>query len=220
MSRSIKLFVFGAVIAFSVYLKHLRDISATSFEPEYITSNDIFKLIIDKKKLGLNEVLTLEFIVKNDQAQNFTPPDFKNFNIIEGPKLNVSNSWVDGERSYSKSYTYGLMPSRLGIIKIGIATIKISNQIYQTVPSTVEVTSSKKPDFNVPENGFSPYDDYFGKGIYNNSTGNKFIIKNSNSTDAVVLLVNAYSGRKVRNEYIRKGSTFSMTGEFPTELII
>ena len=30
--------------------------------------------------------------------------------------------------------------------------------------------------------------------------------------DAHVLLVNAYSGRKVRNEFIRKGSTFSMTG--------
>ena len=27
-----------------------------------------------------------------------------------------------------------------------------------------------------------------------------------------MLLVNAYSGKKVRNEYIRKGSTFSMTG--------
>lgn len=43
--------------------------------------------------------------------------------------------------------------------------------------------------YPTPENGHSPYDDYFGKGIYNNSTGNKFIIKNSNSTDAVVLLV-------------------------------
>lgn len=212
MSRSLKLVVFGTVIAFSFYLKHLRDISATTFEPEYITSNDIFKLIIDKKKIGLNEVLTIEFIVKNDQAKNFTPPDFKNFNIVEGVKQNVSNTWVDGERSYSKSYTYGLMPSRLGIIKIDIATIKIGNQIYQTLPSTVEVTSSTKLDFKVPKNGFSPYDDYFGKGIYNNSTGNKFIIKNSNSTDAVVLLVNAYSDRKVRNEYIRKGSTFSMTG--------
>lgn len=63
-----------------------------------------------------------------------------------------------------------------------------------------------------PENGFSPYDDFFGRGIYNNSSGNVFEIKNSNSTDAVVLLVNAYSGRKVRNEYVRKGSTFSMTG--------
>ena len=65
---------------------------------------------------------------------------------------------------------------------------------------------------STPENGFSPYNSYFGKGIYDNSTGNVFKIKNSNSTDAIVLLVNAYSGRKTRNEYIRKGATFSMTG--------
>lgn len=63
-----------------------------------------------------------------------------------------------------------------------------------------------------PKNGFSPYNSFFGKGIYNNNTGNEFVIKNSNSTDAVVLLVNAYSGKKVRNEYIRKGETFKMTG--------
>ena len=62
-----------------------------------------------------------------------------------------------------------------------------------------------------PENGFSPYDSFFGRGIYEKSTYNSFVIKNSNSTDAVVLLVDAYSGRKVRNEYIRKGETFSMT---------
>lgn len=73
-------------------------------------------------------------------------------------------------------------------------------------------------NFPQPENGFSPYNDYFGRGLYNNDTGNEFIIKNSNSTDAVVLLVNAYSDKKVRNEYIRKGSTFSMS-EFPMELI-
>ena len=62
-----------------------------------------------------------------------------------------------------------------------------------------------------PENGFSPYDSYFGKGIYKNSTQNSFVIENSNSTDAVVLLVNAYSNKKIRNEFIRKGETFSMT---------
>ena len=63
-----------------------------------------------------------------------------------------------------------------------------------------------------PENGFSPYNTYFGKGKYNNNSNNTFIIKNSNSTDAVVLLVNAYSQQKIRNEFIRMGSTFSMTG--------
>ena len=63
-----------------------------------------------------------------------------------------------------------------------------------------------------PVNGFSPYDSFFGKGIYNNNTRNSFKIKNTNSSDAVVLLINAYSDRKVRNEYIRKGETFEMTG--------
>ena len=66
--------------------------------------------------------------------------------------------------------------------------------------------------FPTPKNGFSPYNQYFGKGIYNNNSGNEFIIKNSNQTDAIVLLVNAYTGRKVRNEFISKGSNFKMTG--------
>ena len=66
--------------------------------------------------------------------------------------------------------------------------------------------------FNKPKNGFSPYNAYFGKGIYDNSSGNVFILKNSNDTDAVVLLVNAYSGKKVRNEFVGRGDTFKMTG--------
>ena len=66
--------------------------------------------------------------------------------------------------------------------------------------------------YTQPKNGFSPYNSYFGKGTYNNKSGNIFVIDNSNKTDAVVLLVNAYSGRKVRNEYVRKGANFKMTG--------
>jgi len=70
----------------------------------------------------------------------------------------------------------------------------------------------KNKRFPTPKNGFSPYNKYFGKGIYDNNSGNEFVIKNSNQTDAVVLLVNAYNGRKVRNEFVRKGSNFKMTG--------
>ena len=75
---------------------------------------------------------------------------------------------------------------------------------------------SVNPDFPElflqPKNGFSPYNAYFGKGIYDNSSGDVFILKNSNDTDAVVLLVNAYSGKKVRNEFVGRGDTFEMTG--------
>ena len=72
-------------------------------------------------------------------------------------------------------------------------------------------SSSSSANYTRPKEGFSPYDEYFGRGIYDKSVMNEFVIKNSFSTDAVVLLINAYTGRKVRNEYIRKGSNFSMT---------
>ena len=65
--------------------------------------------------------------------------------------------------------------------------------------------------YDRPENGHSPYNKYFGKGVYDNSSSNYFLIKNSNATDAIVLLVDAYSRKKIRNEYIRKGSDFKMT---------
>ena len=66
--------------------------------------------------------------------------------------------------------------------------------------------------YPTPKNGFSPYNSVFGRGIYNNDSGNQFVIKNTQSSHAIVLLVNAYSDRKIRNEFVRKGETFTMTG--------
>ena len=65
--------------------------------------------------------------------------------------------------------------------------------------------------YKTPENGFSPYNSYFGNGIYEKNNRNTFIIENTNSTHAVVILVDAYGNRKIRNEFIRKGESFSMT---------
>ena len=63
-----------------------------------------------------------------------------------------------------------------------------------------------------PKNGFSPYNAWLGRGVYNNSN-NRFEIENSNETDAVVLLVSAnWPETKIRNEYIRKGQSFEMSG--------
>jgi len=57
-------------------------------------------------------------------------------------------------------------------------------------------------------NGASPFDACFGKGRF---SGNAWILfKNSNSSDAIVCLVNVNSGKTIRNEYIRAGSHFKM----------
>ena len=63
-----------------------------------------------------------------------------------------------------------------------------------------------------PQNGYSPYDSYFGNGIYNNSTDNTLIINTPKSSNIIFLLKDIYSGKVIRNEYIRKNSRFSLTG--------
>ena len=79
-----------------------------------------------------------------------------------------------------------------------------------TTPKTP--TKDRVVYYTTPDNGFSPYNDVFGKGIYHNSANNNFLVKNTNKSHAVVLLIDASSGRKVRNEFVRKGETFNMTG--------
>jgi len=82
---------------------------------------------------------------------------------------------------------------------------------YEVDDSTSTFTNSIEY-FETPENGFSPYDDYFGQGVYDDSTNNEFVIENSNQNDVIVCLVDYNTEIKIRNEFIRKGSTFNMTG--------
>lgn len=63
-----------------------------------------------------------------------------------------------------------------------------------------------------PSNGFSPYDKYFGKGVYNNSADNTIYVKTPANRDIVFLLVDVYSKKVIRNEFIRAGTTFDLTG--------
>lgn len=63
---------------------------------------------------------------------------------------------------------------------------------------------------NQLKNGASPLNACFGKGIYH-ETSSWLLVKNGNSTDVIACLVDAYSGRTIRNEYIQAGESFKMT---------
>jgi hypothetical protein len=63
-----------------------------------------------------------------------------------------------------------------------------------------------------PVSGFSPYNSYYGKGIYNNSTDNTIEVTAPLKKDIVIMFKDVYSGRMVRNEYIRANTKFSLTG--------
>ena len=61
-----------------------------------------------------------------------------------------------------------------------------------------------------PQNGYSPYNSYFGSGVYN-ETQNSIIVNTPKNSDIVFLLRNVYNGKTIRNEFIRRNSTFELT---------
>ena len=109
-----------------------------------------FEAVVSKNKLGVNERLRIDFKMNQD-GDNFSPPDFADFNVIGGPNTQVSNSWMNGKRSYSKIYSYFLSPKRQGSLTIESASIQIQGATYNTDPISVNVGAAvKRP--NDPDN--------------------------------------------------------------------
>ncbi|RAV29448.1 BatD family protein [Sinomicrobium soli] len=104
-----------------------------------------FEAKVSKETLGVNERLRVEFTMNKD-GDNFTPPAFDGFTVVMGPNQSVSHSWVNGKRSFSKTYSYVLAPISQGKFTIKQATIEIDGNVYKTLPVTVDVTAS------VPQN--------------------------------------------------------------------
>ncbi len=107
-----------------------------------------FDAKVSKKTLGINERLRVDFEMNQD-GDNFRPPSFDNFKVVGGPNQSISNSWINGKRSFSKTYSYFLAPQSRGKLTIGQATIEINDETYKTLPIQVEVTAA----VDVPKDG-------------------------------------------------------------------
>jgi len=110
-----------------------------------------FEAKASKKKLGINERLRIDFIMNKD-GDNFIPPSFENFTIVGGPSQSINNSWINGVKSFSKTYSYFLAPKKRGTFTINQSTIEIEGEIYKTLPIKIQVTAAvdKPKDPNDP----------------------------------------------------------------------
>lgn len=100
-----------------------------------------FEAKVSKKKLGVNERLRIDFEMNKD-GDNFVPPSFKDFTVVGGPNTSLMNSYANGKKTYSKTYSYFLAPKKRGKFTIKQATIEIDGETYKTFPITVNVTAA------------------------------------------------------------------------------
>ncbi|AZQ59945.1 protein BatD [Maribacter sp. MJ134] len=100
-----------------------------------------FEMKLSKSKLGINERLRVDFTMNKD-GDNFNPPDFAGFRVLMGPSQSISSSWINGVRSYSKTYSYTLAPTARGKFTIKQATIVIDGQTFKSLAKDIEVTAA------------------------------------------------------------------------------
>lgn len=81
-------------------------------------------------------------VVISVSASNFTPPNFKDFDIVSGPNQSNSVQYVNGAMSQQMIISYGLVPKKEGKFTIGPAYIVSGGQRMETSPVTIEVVKN------------------------------------------------------------------------------
>ncbi|QHI37680.1 hypothetical protein IMCC3317_30610 [Kordia antarctica] len=107
----------------------------------FVSAQVTFVTKVSKKKLGVNERLRVDFEM-NEDGDNFTRPAFTGFRIAAGPVQSMNHVWNNGQRSFSKTYTYFLQPTKEGKFTIKQAKVEIEGKVYKTLPVTVQVVKA------------------------------------------------------------------------------
>ncbi len=158
-------------IYYILILCALMSLSTYAQTPELVAS-------VNKNKLGLNQRVKIQFTINKQGADNFQAPNFKNFQIVSGPSQSISQSWVNGNASFSQSYNYIIKPLKKGEFLIPSASIKLNNKILTSkavkviVLDPVEIPKDPNdPNYIAQQNvhlvaEISKSSPYVGEGIY------------------------------------------------------
>ncbi|MEP0861277.1 MAG: protein BatD [Ignavibacterium sp.] len=114
-----------------------------------LTFAQSFTASVDKNPVAENERFEVSFTFEGsdiNSIRNFTPPSFENFRILSGPNQSTSMQIINGAVSASRTFSYILLPSSVGVFTIGSASIEFKGQVLKTEPLKITVVKgSPKP---------------------------------------------------------------------------
>ncbi|NND33049.1 MAG: protein BatD [Saprospiraceae bacterium] len=97
---------------------------------------------LDAKQIPVGGTFTIQFIIENADAENFTPPNFSPFKVVSGPSQSFRSSFINGKSSKSTSYSYMLQATKAGKFTIPAATLVSKGKTSKSNPVTIEILRS------------------------------------------------------------------------------
>ena len=130
------------------------------------------------------------------------------FAVVIGIIINVANSkkHSSSDIDYPTSSESYSSPSALDS-----TSYPTDNSYNENTPTTNEYVAPVESKFvgNQLQDGASPLTNCFGEGIYDGNA--TLTIDNGGNSDAIVCLYSISDDRTIRNEYVRKNSSFTMS---------
>ncbi|MCE5251813.1 BatD family protein [bacterium] len=109
--------------------------------------------VVSPTKVSVNDRLQLTVTVEGSDARKTGTPVFKSMPdfSIAGPSVMDSFSWVNGVTSYTKTYTYSLIPKKTGTFEVGAVAVSDGSNNYSAPATRVEVVGTRVEETPVPE---------------------------------------------------------------------
>ena len=109
-------------------------------------------------------------IVINTNPNNYTPPSFKDFDIVSGPSQSQSTQWINGVTSFQITLSWGLVAKKEGKATISSAIVNAGSQRFETNAISLDVTKGAATQ----QQGTATNDD---KAQYNKVSGSDIFIR-------------------------------------------
>ena len=117
-----------------------------------------FTVVPSKTVVQQHETFQLQFVIEGTtQVDEFTPPSFRNFELLSGMDQTNGWTWINGALTEYTSYTVLLRAKLKGKIPIASAIVKAKGKVFTSAPFVIFVTDAgsgttspveeEKPDY-------------------------------------------------------------------------
>lgn len=107
------------------------------------SQNDVdFVATASQTKVRIDKNFEVVFLLKNTNGREFTPPDFRGFDVLSGPNSSNKVQIVNGQVYKETGFGYILRPTREGKFTIGSASIVVAGKTLKSKPLEITIIGS------------------------------------------------------------------------------
>lgn len=173
---------------------------------------------IGNSTVPMGQAVEVAFTLENANLRGFTPPAFKDFQVVGGPNQSSSTSFVNGVRSSSFSISYYITPKHEGTCIVEAASAKTDNSIYNS--AILKIVATKGAATPNPTTANKNQNENISTEDISNSVFIK-LITNKNEAyigEAIAATFRLYTDRALYNVQFPKAAAFN--GFWKNDIVI